>query len=203
MKRNKSKHRQEARRQPAKRRASRPRKQKQSRRRSPERRPQRAPRTAKEFFARPRQFQEQWSRLLEGVSKMREGLSLRAAAQEVGLSPDVLRRLAGPAIRKGANRRYAVTSHDRLLRVLVIPTADGMQEIAVRDSRVASRVAEYWNAVHRYLGRGDVAALAAFEGITITDGRGLVVLLLTDRATLDRLANAGVLSFESIYARSA
>jgi hypothetical protein len=89
------------------------------------------------------------------------------------------------------------------LRVLVIPIADGMQEIAVRDSRIAGRVAEYWNAVHRYLGRGDVAALAVFEDITITDASGLVVPLLTDRAALDRLANAGVLSFESIYARSA
>jgi hypothetical protein len=141
--------------------------------------------------------------MLEGVSKMREGRSLRAAAREVGLSPDLLRRLAGRAIRKGTKGRYVVTANDQLLRVLVIPSPDGTREIAVRDSRVASRVAEYWNAVHRYLGRSDVAALAAFEGVSIRAADGVSVPLLTDRAALDRLANAGVLSFESIYARSA
>jgi len=143
--------------------------------------------------------------MLDAVSKMRAdaALSLQRVAREVGLSPDRLRRLAGPAVRKGTNGRYAVTKHDQLLRVLVMPSADGVREIAVRDSRIASRMADYWNAVHRYLGRGDATALSAFKDASITDASGVVVPLLTDRAALDRLASAGVLSFESIYARSA
>ncbi len=105
-------------------------------------------------------------------------------------------------MRKRANGRYKAKASDRLLRVLVVPTREETREIAVRDSRQASRVAEYWNAVHTYLETGDASALQKFRGKRITDANGRQVPLLTDLDELDRLGSAGVLSFESLYARS-
>jgi hypothetical protein len=72
----------------------------------------------------------------------------------------------------------------------------------VRDSRQASQVAEYWNAVHRYLETGDDSALRKFRRKRITDAKGTRVPLLTDLDELDRLGSAGVLSFESLYAKA-
>jgi len=127
------------------------------------------------------------------------GISLRQAAHEFELDPKLVLRLAGPALRKRANGRYTPKASDRLLRVIVIPTSDGLSEIATRDSREASKAAKYWNAVHRYLATGDAFALPQFKGKKITDANGKRVQLVTDFNELDRLGSAGVLSFESIY----
>ena len=59
-----------------------------------------------------------------------------------------------------------------MLRVLVLPTPSGLAEIATRDSRVATMVGEYWNAVHVFLQTGDDAELARFRGKHIIDARG-------------------------------
>ena len=84
----------------------------------------------------------------------------------------------------------------------MLPTPEGLRETAVRGTRRASMVGTYWNAVHRYLETGDASALDEFEGKHLTDAKGVKVPLLTDLPELDRLGSAGVLSFESIYARS-
>lgn len=159
-----------------------------------------APRNAKEFFAKPKPFQDKWTRATHVISKMRaDGISLRGASRAFGLNPDVVLRLAGPALRKRANGRYAAKSIDRLLRVLAIPTKQGTGEIALRDSRQATLLAEYWIAVHAYLQTGDASSIKKFRGKRITDANGKRVRLVTDLNELDRLGSAGVLSFESIY----
>jgi hypothetical protein len=159
-----------------------------------------APRTAEEFFARSKQFQDRWTRATHVISKMRaDGVSLRRASREFGLASRVVLRLASPALRKRANGRYAAKASDRLLRILVIPTPDGLREIATRDSRQASLLADYWIAVHRYLQTGDASSIKKFRGKRITDATGKRVRLVTDLNELDRLGSAGVLSFESIY----
>ena len=131
-----------------------------------------------------------------------DGVSLRQASREFGLDPRTVVRLGGSALRKRANGRYKAKASDRLLRVLRVPTREGLREIAVRDSRQASQVAEYWNAVHRYLETGDDSALRKFRRKRITDANGVRVPLLTDLGELDRLGSAGVLSFESLYAKA-
>jgi hypothetical protein len=110
-------------------------------------------------------------------------------------------RLGGSALRRLANGRYVARSRDSLLRVLVIPTPRGLAELPLRDSVDASTVAEYLNALHTYLANGDATALDEFKGSRIKGADGSVIVLLTDRTILDELASAGVLSFESIYAR--
>ena len=99
------------------------------------------------------------------------------------------------------SERRQTTPPNRRTHTIRIPAVDGMRSIAVRSSRDASLVGEYWNAVHRHVARGDSAALEQFENVRITTVTGERVSLLTDVNTLDRLAAAGVLSFESIYGR--
>ena len=162
-----------------------------------------APRTAKQFFARSPRSQETWNQVTHVVTKMRtDGVSLRQASREFGVDPRTVVRLGGSALRKQPNGRFAAKRSDRLLRILNIPAPEGLREIAVRDSRQATVLAEYSNAVQRYLQTGETSALAQFRSKTIKDASGEPVPLLTNLKQLDRLGSAGVLSFESLYARS-
>ena len=129
-----------------------------------------------------------------------EGTSLKRAAKEFGLDPRTVIRWAKPALRKRRDGRYVAKSKDTLLRVLTVPSPEGLREIAVRDSRQASRLGEYWAAVQKYLATGDNSALEKFRRKRITDASRKRIPLLTNLKELDRLASAGVLSFESLYA---
>jgi hypothetical protein len=131
------------------------------------------------------------------------GVSLAEAALDFDLDPRTVVRWSGSALKKNPSGRYAARKSDRLLRVLLIPTNYGTRELATRDSQQASKVAEYWDAVQRYLQRGDDSALRNFRGVRIRAASGESIPLLTEPEELDRLGNAGVLSFESLYARSA
>jgi hypothetical protein len=150
-----------------------------------------------------KQDQDLWSDIGQIVSEMRDGASRRKASQKFARDPRIVQQLARPALRKLRNGRWAARSHDRLLRVLLIPTRKGLTEIGVRDSRQASLLGKYWTAVERYLQTGDASALREFRGRYIVDASGKRVSLLTNPREIDRLGSAGVLSFESLYARAA
>jgi hypothetical protein len=163
-----------------------------------------APRNANEFFARPKAFQEKWIRATQVVSQMRaNGISLRKASREAGIDPRAVATLAKSSLKKGKRGRYAVTPNDKLLRVLALPTRKGVREVALRDSRQASVVGKYWDAVQKYLRTGDESSLKQFRRKRIVDTNKKHIRFITDADQLDRLANAGVLSFESIYGRVA
>jgi hypothetical protein len=130
-----------------------------------------------------------------------ENVSLSRAAHEEGISPATVIRHAQKALRKTSQGRYKARKSDRLLRTLAIPSPDGLAEIATMDSRAATTVGEYWNAVNAFLETGDETDLARFRGVSVTDAHGHAVPLLTDPADLERLGSAGILSFQSIYAR--
>jgi hypothetical protein len=164
----------------------------------------RAPRSAEEFFARSEEFQENWDLATQVVSKMRaHRWSLAVASQELGIDPRVVVQLAGSALRKNARGHYVARPSDRLLRVLRLPIPEGLREVAISDSEQATQVGDYWNAVHRQLETGDDGPLREFHNQYITAQDGERVPLLTDPDQIDLLGSAGVLSFESIYARSA
>jgi hypothetical protein len=74
-------------------------------------------------------------------------------------------------------------------------------ELAIRDSRMATLIAEYLNAVLGFLQTGDGSGLVPFRGQYVIDASGRKVPFLTDLDELERLGSAGVLSFESLYAR--
>lgn len=138
------------------------------------------------------------------IQKVRsEGVSVTHAAKEYGIDRKKVIELGGSALRKQKNGRYKAKSFDRLLRVLVIPSPEGPKEIAVRDSRSASKIAEYSDAVSRFLRTGDQSKLRKFKRLRINDAEGKRIKLVTDAQELTRLGSAGVLSFESLYARVA
>ena len=161
------------------------------------------PRTAEEFFTMPEHDQDLLARVPQAVSEMRDGSSLPQAAKKYGLSRRQIMRFGGKALRKRKNGRYAARSYDRLLRIVVIPTSDGLLEVETMDSREASRAGRSSAAVERYLQTGDDSALRSLHRQYVTDANGKKIPLLTDLRQLDRLGSAGELSFESFYARSA
>jgi hypothetical protein len=145
-----------------------------------------------------------WDRVVTVVSKMRsDKTSLQKAAQKSGISPRTVKRWAGSALQKRSNGKWVAKKRDTLLRLLKVPASDGTREIAVRGSGQATTLAEYWNAVHRYLQTGNESRLKKFRGKKIKDANGVEIELPTNRRVLLRLGGAGVLSFESLYARSA
>jgi len=174
------------------------------RRTLPKRKSRPIPRTAEQFFAMPDEQREQFNRVTHVIQKMRrEEMSLTRAAEGFGLDRRKVIRLGGSAIRKGKNGRYAAKSYDRLLRVMVIPSLEpgGRTEVAVRDSRTASKLAVYFDAIHKYQATGDRSGLKKFKDLKLLDANGQQIPLLTDPVELRKLGSAGVLSFESLYAR--
>jgi hypothetical protein len=162
------------------------------------------PRTAKQYFGMPEAKQESWNRAVHVIAKMRsENISLTKASHEFGLNPKAVQALAGSALRKSKNGRYVARPNDKLLRVLVIPSPKGLSEVAVRGSEIASKIAEYSDAVQKYLRTGDSSSLKKFRQIKLLDEKGKRIKLVTDLAKLQELGSAGVLSFESLYRRAA
>jgi hypothetical protein len=76
---------------------------------------------------------------------------------------------------------------------------DGVIALDISDSRAATMIGEYWNAVNRYLRTGRVDALRRFAGKDVRVGRTRH-RFVTDPLALDRLANAGEVRFEDLYA---
>jgi len=167
------------------------------------RRTSQRPQTVEEFFAMSREDQDRWNNVGQAVTEVRTGISLRQASRKFDLDPREVLQLARPALRKMRNGRWGAKKHDRLLRVLVVPTRKGLSEIGVRDSRQASLIGKYWTAVERYRDTGDTSVRREFRGKYIIDANGKRVRLLTDLRALDRLGSAGVLSFETLYAKAA
>jgi hypothetical protein len=162
-----------------------------------------APRTLEQFSALSERDQERWIRVTHVPTIMRrDRVSLTKAAQQAGVDRRTALALGRSGFRKRSGR-YKPTRNDHILRPVVIPTREGQRVIALRDWRKTVLLAEYWNAVQKYLETGDASALEQFRGMHITDAVGTELPLLTDLDELNRLGNAGSLSFESLYARSA
>jgi hypothetical protein len=142
-------------------------------------------------------------RVTSALSKMRAGVSLSKAAKESKVSPRTVIKRAASALRKNESGRFKAKAGDRLVRSLMIPTPEGAQEISVRGLRVASQLGRYWVSVHKYYETGDTSGLRKFEGAVVTDIDGVKYPLLTDTDVLNRLGSAGVLTFESLYGKSA
>ena len=161
-----------------------------------------APRSSQEYFAKPERFQDRWNRATHVISKMRTtGTSLRKASREFGIDPRVVVKLGKSALRKVSNGRYVAKAKDRLLRILSVPAPEGTREVALRDSVQASLLGQYWDAVQKYLQTGDASRLEKFKRKRIVLADRKRIRLITDPEQLGRLGNAGVLSFESLYAR--
>jgi len=148
-------------------------------------------RSRKDLAARGRSF--------EVLRLMRsEELSFTQAARRAHTTRGTARKHVGPALIRSPNGRYVATPSDRLTRRVWLLTPSGKMEIAVRGSRPVSRVALHWAAVDRYLRDGDTEGLTEFKDQGI-HSRTEEYRFLTDTRVLDRLGNAGEVSFERLY----
>lgn|SRR5574341_135610 len=140
-------------------------------------------------------------RALHVLNAMRTaGMSLTLAAWFHGTSPKTVRKYVGGAVQRDARGQYRAAASDRLTRRLEFLTPHGKIPVTVRDSRAASRIARYHNAVKRFADTGDAEGLRAFQGQTLRVGKTRLPFV-TDLDTVRRLAQAGELSLDSIYVR--
>jgi hypothetical protein len=128
-------------------------------------------------------------RALEVVSEARRGKgSLSKLARARGIDPKTVRRASGAFRKKGG--RWVVIKKDRVERWLKSYEGGFRTEVLVNDSRAASLLSRYSNAVGRYLETGDPSGLAEFEGRTYKDANGAVHSFETNpdaiRAAIER-----------------
>src|SRR5688572_29735611 len=114
------------------------------------------------------------------LTRMRQGASLTAASQEIGIDPRTVERLADSSLKQDSSGHYVARGSDRLQREIRLPAADGLRDVTVRDSKQASLVGEYWNATHAYLAKGDASDLKRFAGLHVTDASGERIPFVVD-----------------------
>ncbi len=138
-------------------------------------------------------------RALDAVAQMRKGKSLTRAAKLVHTTPRTIRKYARSTLVKAPKGRYEAQGYDRLTREMRFLTPQGVEALRITSSASASRIGEYWNAVDHYLRTGHSERLRAFRGKAV-QVRGGKHAFITDELTLERLANAGEVRFEDLYA---
>lgn len=149
------------------------------------------PRNTREAHARERV-------LATIATTRRDHQSPTAAAKAHGTTLKTVLRYGGSTLHKTQpHGRYVVSSYDRLARTLNVLTPHGLQPFTVRDSRTATRIAKYMNAVGADA-RSNLSALKPFEGKSFRTTKGLMPFV-TDRHILDQLANADELGIEKLY----
>lgn len=160
------------------------------------------PNTTEEFFALPEHVRRSYEGVANLATRVRAGVSRTRGMRELGLTRSQVDRYGRGAFQKLKNGRYVAKAYDHLLRVVMVVSNDGLREVATRDSRQASKAGKHSAAVNRYLQTGNDSALRRFDGKYIIDSQGKRIPLLSDVEELDVLGSAGVLSFESLYARN-
>jgi hypothetical protein len=116
----------------------------------------------------------------------RNGKSLTGACNDKGMS---IKTVLGHtnAFKKTGNHWTAKT-YDRIPRTMLI-NVDGREvSITVNDSRTASKIGRYHNAVKKYLETGDDTELKKYEGKTIKDAQGNNHTFETDPEVIDEIS---------------
>lgn len=137
-------------------------------------------------------------RATRALALMRKGQSLTRASRAAGTTPRTVLKHAAKRLERSKAGRFVVRRADQRVRSMRFLAPDGLIAVDVRGSDSASRVAEYWNAVHRYLKTGDRTALNRFKGQRL-QSRGQRLPFITDPQLIERLAYAGEVRFEDIY----
>ncbi len=150
----------------------------------------------------PRNEREQYARerALSVIALMRrEKISLRMASKLEGTTPETVHKYAAPALKRaGARGIFQATKFDRLQRDVNFLTHDGYQQVTVYDSRIASTISQYMNALRNYLNDRRPSDLAKFVGKSF-EVNGEKFTFITDPVVLNRLADAGVPYTDGFY----
>lgn len=161
----------------------------------------RLPRTLAEFDKMPRRSRQAFENVTHAITRMREGVSLKAAAAQLRVAPRSVVTIGKSALRRTGGGRYVVKSSDNLLRVFAVPVHGGKIDVAVLGSRAGTIVSDRANAQRVFARTGDMSQLHALEGATLRDASGREVPFLTDPDELERQGDLHTLSYESIYAK--
>lgn len=89
---------------------------------------------------------------------------------------------------KKTEGRWTAKKHDHISRVIKISENGRVISIEINDSRIASLIGSYHNAVKKYLETGDNSLLKKYVGKTITDAKGTRHTLETDPEAIDTIA---------------
>jgi hypothetical protein len=134
-----------------------------------------------------------------GLTFMREGDSLAAAARKIAVTPGRLRRyVTGTGVVERKDGAW-LFKRDRRFRRLAI-YSDGRELVATVSHKTSTRVGAYMNAVKQFLSTEDISLLAPFQGESVTDVKRKRYALETRPNVLFRLDAAGVEPFELVYA---
>lgn len=118
-------------------------------------------------------------RSLKVLSKMRnEGWSLSKASRHEGISPETVIRHTEALKKEGPY--WIPKTYDTISRQMTINENGRSIWIEVKDSRNASTIGRYHNAVRSYLETGDESYLKPFHGKRIKDSDGNWHILETD-----------------------
>jgi uncharacterized protein YaaR (DUF327 family) len=124
---------------------------------------------------------------LEVLSDMRRNnKSLTKASRDKGISIKTVRDSIGAFKKVGS--RWIPKAYDRISRVMVINENGQMTSIEINDSRTASKIGRYHNAVKKYLETGDSTELKKFEGMKIKDAQGNTHTFETDTKAINEIA---------------
>lgn len=138
-------------------------------------------RVALQFLTPKERFQRQ--RALEVVSQARRGKgSLSKLAQIRRIAPKTVRRASGAFRKRGG--RWVANRTDEVQRYLKSYERGERIEVLVSNSRTATLLSRYANAVGRFVETGDASGLREFKGKTYVDARGKTHTFETEPAAL-------------------
>ncbi|MGO8947061.1 MAG: hypothetical protein ACLQUY_05240 [Ktedonobacterales bacterium] len=149
------------------------------------------------------QDKEAYRKSLTVLSQMRQGQSLYEAARAEQISPDTVRRYVGAALVRESSGRYRAKPSDRFARRMKFLDARGLVTVEPANSREASKLAQYWDAVNKYINNNDAKPLWRFRRQQLRVTGKIQLPFLTSLDDIYQLARAGELSFEDLYALSA
>ena len=159
----------------------------------------------KRLEAQSRVIQQKRADSFEVLSIMRRsGINLRPAIRIFNkenpgtpITARTAKKYVKPGLKKKSGK-WVTKRYDRLMRLMQMPTKTGVIEIEVRDSRSATKIAHYWNAVRHFLITGETDQLKQFRFEYVTSGK-IQYRFITDPETILRLADFGEFRFDSIY----
>lgn len=145
------------------------------------------------------QGQPKYDASIEVLRLRRAGLSWTKATRQAGITKDTALRYTGAAYEQDAKGRWIPKKSDRLYRSMRFHDGRGWFWVEPANSREANKLAAYQRAVKRYLETGDDRGLRKFKRMMLKTRQKTSLPFLTDLDQLDRLGEAGQLSFEDLY----
>jgi len=120
---------------------------------------------------------------LSVLSRLRHGISSHKALLEFGTTEEMLKKHVGKfLVRK--HKEFIATKTDSIQRGMQVYTKGKIKSIVVKNSKTASVIGQYFNAVRQSLRSGDTTILNPFRRIKIIDSKGKKHVLETRLAKL-------------------